>query len=186
MAEQEGPLLSPEEAARFAKAARQLIAYMNFMRWSANFRRDEVINHPQHSQVVLLSPMQSARFSYAMDHDTAILGVQNFEAAWAAAMPFDAAYVSDRLYLRVKSVSILSGQMPDLTIGIYFNDRRKLAEIAKASFLQLMRVEAQDGLITSVGRAMGLGVPIHQGDIIKALSSERKLRQQQLDVGRFF
>ncbi len=36
----EGPQISPEERARIAKAAKQVAAYANFPRWSANFQKD--------------------------------------------------------------------------------------------------------------------------------------------------
>lgn len=35
------------------------------------------------------------------------VGVQPFEAAWASCMPFEAAYVSDRLYLSVEGVNFM-------------------------------------------------------------------------------
>lgn len=57
----EGPQISPEERARIAKSARQVAAYANFLRWTANFRRDEVVKHPNHDRVMLLSPMQSGK-----------------------------------------------------------------------------------------------------------------------------
>lgn len=106
--EDEGPKISPEERARIAKSARQLASYVNFLRWAANFRRDEIARHPSHDRVMLLSPMQSGRFSFALEGQTLLLGVQPFEAAWAASMPFDCAYVSDRLYLSVQGVGLLT------------------------------------------------------------------------------
>lgn len=178
--------LSEADRARFKKAALQTVACMNFMRWAANFRRDEVILHPQHDSVMLLSPLQSSRFSYAVQNDTVMLGVQHFEAAWMQAMPIEAAYITDRIYLRVREVPILNTKMPELIIGIYVNNSKKLAEMASASVLQPVRVDVCDGQVTTVGRALGVGYPIVKKDIIKALKDEAKGRRDQLDVGRFF
>ncbi|WP_240533886.1 hypothetical protein [Aeromonas veronii] len=119
----EGPQISPEERARIAKSARQVAAYANFLRWTANFRRDEVVKHPNHDRVMLLSPMQSGRFSFAIEGDTLLLGVQDFEAAWMAAMPFDCAYVSDRLYLSVEGVACMDAKLPPLALGILWTIR---------------------------------------------------------------
>ena len=34
-----GPAISAEERARVARAARQVVAYANFLRWTSNFNR---------------------------------------------------------------------------------------------------------------------------------------------------
>lgn len=182
----EGPQISPEERARIAKSARQVAAYANFLRWTANFRRDEVVKHPNHDRVMLLSPMQSGRFSFAIEGDTLLLGVQDFEAAWMAAMPFDCAYVSDRLYLSVEGVACMDAKLPPLALGIFVDDPVKRAAMSAARFVQPIRVHVRDGRIAEVGRAFGLGFPVKQGDVIKQLvvAAKEKLRQQ--DMGRFF
>lgn len=182
----EGPQISPEERARIAKSARQVAAYANFLRWTANFRRDEVVKHPNHDRVMLLSPMQSGRFSFAIEGDTLLLGVQDFEAAWMAAMPFDCAYVSDRLYLSVEGVACMDAKLPPLALGIFVDDPVKRAAMSAARFVQPTRVQVRDGRIAEVGRAFGLGFPVKQGDVIKQLvvAAKEKLRQQ--DMGRFF
>lgn len=182
----EGPQISPEERARIAKSARQVAAYANFLRWTANFRRDEVVKHPNHDRVMLLSPMQSGRFSFAIEGDTLLLGVQDFEAAWMAAMPFDCAYVSDRLYLSVEGVACMDAKLPPLALGIFVDDPVKRAAMSAARFVQPTRVHVRDGRIVEVGRAFGLGFPVKQGDVIKQLvvAAKEKLRQQ--DMGRFF
>ena len=182
----EGPQISPEERARIAKSARQVAAYANFLRWTANFRRDEVVKHPNHDRVMLLSPMQSGRFSFAIEGDTLLLGVQDFEAAWMAAMPFDWAYVSDRLYLSVEGVACMDAKLPPLALGVFVDDPVKRAAMSAARFVQPTRVHVRDGRIVEVGRAFGLGFPVKQGDVIKQLvvAAKEKLRQQ--DMGRFF
>lgn len=182
----EGPQISPEERARIARSARQVAAYANFLRWTANFRRDEVVKHPNHDRVMLLSPMQSGRFSFAIEGDTLLLGVQDFEAAWMAAMPFDCAYVSDRLYLSVEGVACMDAKLPPLALGIFVDDPVKRAAMSAARFVQPTRVHVRDGRIAEVGRAFGLGFPVKQGDVIKQLvvAAKEKLRQQ--DMGRFF
>lgn len=182
----DAPQISPEERARIAKSARQMAAYANFLRWAANFRRDEVVKHPNHDRVMLLSPVQSGRFSFAIEGDTLLLGVQDFEAAWMAAMPFDSAYVSDRLYLSVEGVACMDAKFPPLALGIFVDDAAKRRAMSAARFVQPVRISVRDGCIAEVGRALGLGFPIRQGDVIKQLvvAAKEKLRQQ--DMGRFF
>lgn len=177
--------LSQADRIRFAKSAKQIMAYTNFLRWSANFRSDEIITHPRHRQVVLLSPTQSSRFSYAMSDETVVLGVQPFEASWYTAMPFDMAYVTDRLYLRVRSTAVLSTKIPALTIGIYVNDKRKLAEMMEATFLEARRVEARDGVVVAVGGSLGAPLRVCTDDLIADLRREQRESQHQLDVNRF-
>lgn len=184
--EQEGPQISPEERARISKSARQLAAYANFLRWTANFRRDEVLRHPSHDRVMLLSPMQSGRFSFAIEGDTLLLGVQPFEAAWLLAMPFDCAYVSDRLYLTVEGVACMDAKMPPLSLGIFIDEAKKRASMAACKFVQPTRVTVLDGRVADVGRALGLGFPVKQGDVIKQLAVAEKAKLRQQDMGRFF
>ena len=177
--------LSPEDRARVSKSALQLAAYVNFMRWSANFKRDEIKRHPTHgSKIFHLSAMQSGRFSFAIEGDTLLLGVQNFECAWMAPMPFDCAYVTDRLYLQVDSILCMDAKMLSLTLGIFIDEQAKLAEMKKAKYLQLIRVDVRDGCVADVGRAIGLGIPI-KNDLIKTVEHERE-RVKQQDTGRFF
>lgn len=182
----EDPQISQEDRARIAKSARQVAAYANFLRWTANFRRDEVVKHPNHDRVLLLSPMQSGRFSFAIEGDTLLLGVQDFEAAWMAAMPFDCAYVSDRLYLSVEGVACMDAKLPPLALGIFVDDPVKRAAMSAARFVQPIRVYVRDGRVAEVGRAFGLGFPMKQGDVIKQLVMAAKERLRQQDMGRFF
>jgi hypothetical protein len=178
--------ITQEEQARFTKAAKQVIAYANFLRWSANFLRDEVVKHPCHDQVMLLSPMQSGRFSFAIDGDTLLLGVQSFEAAWMAAMPFDCAYVSDRLYLSVEGVTCMDSNLPPLALGIFVDDPVKLSAMAAAKFVQPTHVQVVNGKIAQVGRAFGLGFVISQGDVINQLVLAKKKNLHKNDMSRFF
>lgn len=177
--------LSPEDRARVSKSALQLAAYINFMRWSANFKRDELKRHPTHgSKIFHFSPMQSGRFSFAIEGDTLLLGVQNFECAWMAPMPFECAYVTDRLYLQVDSILCMDAKMLPLTLGIFVDEQAKLGEMKKAKYLQLVRVEVRDGCVADVGRAIGLGISIKK-DLIRTVDAEKQRIKQQ-DAGRFF
>jgi hypothetical protein len=177
--------ISPEERARILKSARQVAAYTNFMRWTANFRRDEVLNHPQHSQVMMLSPMQSGRFSFAIDGDTLLLGVQPFEEAWMSTMPFARAYLSDRLYLSIENVVCMDVTIPSLTFGIFVDDAKKREEMARANYVQPVRVTVVEGKISEVGRAFNLGFPLKHEDVIEQLIQISKERREQQDMSRF-
>ena len=182
----EGPKISLEERTRIARSARQLVSYVNFLRWAANFRRDEITRHPNHDRVMLLSPMQSGRFSFAIEGDTLILGVQAFEAAWAAYMPFECAYVSDRLYLCVQGVGCMDAKMPPLTLGIFVDDSKKRALMSTALIVQPVRVTVRDGAVDEVGRAVGVAFPMKTGDIIKQLVLTAREQPRQQDMGRYF
>ncbi|MGA9660309.1 MAG: hypothetical protein WBQ92_01330 [Pseudomonas alloputida] len=181
-----GPAISAEERARVARAARQVVAYANFLRWTANFKRDEVLRHPEHDRVILLSPMQSGRFSFALEGDTLYVGVQPFEAAWASCMPFEAAYVSDRLYLSVEGVNFMDSRMPPLALGIFVDEGEKRARIAAARFVQLIQVSVCDGYVVEVGEPCGDPVEMRPGDVVRQLRETRQAKVQQQDMGRFF
>ncbi|MBV6747205.1 hypothetical protein [Xanthomonas vasicola] len=184
--QEEAPKISPEEQARIAKAARQLASYANFLRWAANFKRDEIKQHPNHARVLLLSPMQSGRFSFAIEESTILLGIQPFEAAWFASMPFDNAYVSDRLYLAVEEVACMDAKLPPLALGIFIDDSRKRAAMQAAKYLQPVRVTVKDGRVADVGRALGLVVPLKQGDVVKQLVAAEADKIKAKDIGRWF
>lgn len=182
----EGPQISPEERARIAKAAKQVAAYANFLRWSANFQKDEFTRHPRHDRVILLSAMQSGRFSFAVEGDTIYLGVQPFEAVWLSTLPIDKVYVSDRLYLSIEGVACMDSKLPALGIGIFVDDQAKRAEMAAAKWLQPVRVEVSEGRVVSVDREIGPRVPVTGSDIITALASVAKAKLKQQDMSRFF
>lgn len=182
----DGPQISPEDQKRIAKGARQLAAYAAFLRWSANFARDEIATHPMHKQIMILSPVQSGRFAFAMEGSTILLGTQGFESAWMSDMPFDCAYVSDRLYLCVTGVSLMEVQFPPLALGIQISDARKRALLAQARFVQPIGIDVEDGSVASVGRVYGLGFPVRQGEVTAGLLQAAKARMKAQDMSRFF
>lgn len=180
------PLISAEDQARVSKSARQVAAYANFLRWAANFRKDEIIRHPKHDRVMLLSPMQSGRFSFAVEESTLLLGVQPFEAAWIAAMPFEAAYVTDRLYLSVEGVACMDSRMPPLALGVFVDEARKRQLMASAEVIQPVRVWVENGVVIEVGDSVGQPIPILEGDIVRQLFEAQQAKLRQQDMGRFF
>lgn len=182
----DGPQISPEERARIAKAANQVAAYANFLRWGANFRKDEFARHPRHDRVILMSPMQSGRFSFAIQGDTIYLGVQPFEAVWMSTLPLDKAYVSDRLYLSIEGVACMDSKLPALGIGIFVDDQAKRQEMAVAKWLQPVCVHVSEGKVLSVDREIGPRVPVSGVDIIGALASVARDKLKQQDMSRFF
>lgn len=186
MAEQgEKPLLSREERARVNKAARQLSAYTTLMRWAANFRKGEIVRHPAHEQVMLLSPMLSGRFSYALDGDTLFLGVQPFEGAWLFGLPLVSASITDsRLYLSTESVLCIERTLPGLALGIHLADLGRRDELARARYLQLIEVTVHNGEVVSVGRAMGPGIAMREGDPVEQLARVAREVIARADISR--
>lgn len=183
---QDGPQISPEERARIAKAAKQLASYANFLRWTANFRKDEITQHARHERVMMISPMQSGRFSFCVKGDTILLGVQPFEAIWMASMPLDKAYVSDRLYLAVEGVACMDSKLPPLGIGFFVDDQVKRKQMAAAKWLQPMQVRVQGGSVVVVERKIGAKIPVSNADIIASLSAVAQAKLKQQDMSRFF
>jgi hypothetical protein len=182
----EQPQVSPQDRARIERASRQFTAYVTFIRWAANFRADEIRAHPEHKSVKLLSPLQSGRFAFAIEQDTILLGVQAFEAAWMCTMPFDAAYVSDRLYLCVEGASILDSKLMALSLGFFINDETKRARMRKAQFVQIVPMSVLDGRVIDVQRATGLGFPVKPGDVVKGLREQQSEKLRKTDVSRWF
>ncbi len=181
-----GPAVAPHERARIARAARQVVGYTNLLRWAANFPREEMQRHPEHHQVMLLSPMQSGRFSFALEGDTLYVGVQPFEAAWASVMPFQAASVSDRLYLSVDGIALMDSHMPPLSLGIFVDQAGKRELMAAARQVQFVNVSVGDGFVIDVGEPCGDPVPMQPGNVVSRLRETRQATAKQQDMGRFF
>lgn len=171
---------------RIAKAARQVAAYANFLRWSANFPKEELSRHPRHQRVMLLSPMQSGRFTFCIDGATILLGVQEFEAVWLGMMPIDHVYVSDRLYLSIDGVACIESKLPALGLGIFVDDQEKRARMAAAQWLQMVTVTVRDGRVVALGRTLGAPVPVAGSDIVGALATAAGAKLKQQDISRFF
>jgi hypothetical protein len=181
--DQGGQEISAEDRARIAKAARQLAAYTNFLRWCANFQKDEVSRHPRSERVILLSPMQSGRFAFRVQGNTGELGVQPFELAWMSCMPFDKAYVTDRLYLSVEGVSCLDSGLTSLGIGIFIDDQAKRQTLATMASLRIVEVRVNSGKLTPADREIGAPLTVSAEDIATVLTARARLRQK--DVSRF-
>lgn len=182
----DGPQISPEERARIAKAAKQVASYANFLRWAANFRKDEITRHAKSDRVMLLSAMLSGRFCFCVEGETAYLGVQPFEAPWFAAMPFEKAYISDRLFLSIESVGCIDSKLPALGLGIFADDSRKREQMARAKWLQAIRVRVADGRVIAVEQNLGPRIPLLRQDIISGLAETAQARLKQQDMSRFF
>lgn len=182
----EGPQVSPDELARIERASRQFVSYTNFIRWATNFRADEMRAHPKHKAVKLLSPVQSGRFSYAIEGDTILLGTQEFEGVWMNTMPWDAGYVSDRLYLSVNSTKIMDSQLHALVLGFFIDDEAKRARMRGAKYIQVVPVIAAEGRVVDVKRPLGLGFPIRSGDVVNDLREQAQDRVRQQDASRWF
>ncbi|ANN80901.1 hypothetical protein BAU07_26255 (plasmid) [Bordetella flabilis] len=163
-----------------------MAAYAAFLRWSANFSRNEITTHPSHRQIMMLSPVQSGRFAFTLEGSTILLGTQPFEAAWMAHMPFDCAYLSDRLYLCVTGVSLMEVHFPPIALGIHVAGAEKRGQLSQGRFVQPVGVEVQNGAVTAVGRPYGLGFPVRQGEITSGLLEATAARMRSQDMSRFF
>ena len=189
MAKQEqsdAPEIPEEDKKRLQKATTLLTAYTNFMRWAGNFRRDEIKRHPRHASVVMLSTMQSSRFAFAVEGSSLLLAAQPFEMTWLSAMPFDSAYVSDRLYLSTDGAQCMEVNLPPLTIGIWCDQKAKREEMAQANYVVPVEMTVYEGQITDVGRPQGLGIKIKRGDVVAALNEATRERQNSRDMARYF
>lgn len=186
MKAQEQPKISPEELARISKAARQVAAYAVFLRWSATFQKDEITRNPKNGRIMLLSPMQSGRFAFHLEGDTLYLGIQSFEAAWFASMPFDKAYVTDRLYLAVEGVGCIDSKLPPLGLGIFVDSVLKRTKMVSAKWLQPIRIAVGDGQVVSIGGQIGSRIPVESGDIVSSLAATVAAKQKQQDISRYF
>lgn len=180
------PEISEQDKKRLQKATTLLAAYVNFMRWASNFRRDEITRHPRHGAVMMLSPMQSSRFAFAVEGSTTLLGAQPFEMAWLSVMPFESAYVSDRLYLSTTGTQCMEVALPPITIGIFCDQKSKRDQMAESSYIVPVEMSVSEGHITHVGRPDGLGIAIKTGDVVAALNEAAKAAQNSRDLARFF
>ncbi|UXI68347.1 hypothetical protein [Tahibacter amnicola] len=167
-----GPDLSPGE-----RLAHQLAACTGFLRWAAAFPAESVQRHPERDGVMCLSPLQSSRFSFALAGSTLYWGLQSCEAEWAAWLPLDRAWVTDRVYLAVAGINGMGTRLSPLTISLFVDDPDKRARMAQASQLQRVRVEAQAGRIVATGQRIGAPCPVTAApaatDVLRDATSER-------------
>lgn len=182
----DGPEISEEDRKRIQRASQAIVAYTNFMRWAGNFRRDEITRHPRGASVVMLSPLQSSRFAFAIEGKTLLLGAQPFEMVWLTGIPFDAAYVSDRLYLSTSGAQCMDVTLPPLTIGFFCDQKGKRAQMAQCSYVVPVEIQVSEGVVTDVGRPFGMGTPIKLGDVVDALQAEAREAMNRRDLSRYF
>lgn len=182
---QEEPEISEEDRKRLERAARQVTGYVNFLRWTTNARRNEILKHPRHSAVMQLSPLLSGRFAFAVENDVLLLGAQPFEMAWLGAIPFEAAYMADRLYLTISGIQTMDATLSPLNIGIFVDGHEKLAAMAACSRVVPVDIEVAGGAVVAVGQPRGIGFPLHKGDVVKALQDVAAERRNKLDLSRY-
>jgi hypothetical protein len=152
------------------RAARQLPAYGQFLRWAGSLGADGLDSHPAHSAIKLLSPVVSGRFTFAVDGGVLYLGVQPFEAVWVELMPWSRAMVADRLYLCVDPIDCLDVRLPALVLGIFVDMEAKRTLMRESSMLQFTAVCVSGGRVTAVGEALGDAVPLIAGGLDEYLA----------------
>ena len=179
------PRTGAADGSRIDRAAKQLAAYTLFLRWSSNFPKEELVRHPRDARVMLLSPMQSGRFTFALDDETVYLGVQSFEAAWLATLPIDQVHVSDRLYLSVNGVNCIDSKLPPLAIGIFVDDAGKRSAMSSARWLQPVHLQVAAGQVTAVGELLGSRAPVSATDIVGSRAQVAREHVAQQDMSRF-
>lgn len=184
---QEKPAVSPKDKARIAKAARQVSAYANFLRWTTNFGMNEVRQHPNDNRIILLSPMISGRFAFRIVGDVLQLGVQPFEAVWMASMPFVQAYLSDRLYLMVEGVDCMDAKLPPVTLGIFVDLSSKLQAMQAANHIELVAMVVDDGEGYGSDHRLGQDlIPVAVKDVVHEARLRRSRNKIDKDHSRFF
>lgn len=182
----DAPGIPEADKKRIQKATNLLVAYINFMRWAGNFQRDEIARHPRHGAVVMLSPLQSGRFAFAVEGGRLLLGAQPFEMVWLAGMPFEMAYVSDRLYLSTTGAECMDVALPPLTVGFFIDQAAKREEMAGCTYVVPVPITVSEGIVTDVGRPIGVGISMKRGDVVTALNKAAIEQQNRRDLARLF
>lgn len=178
MSQKEQITLDPEVQERLQRLRAQSIGYVNFIRWANRFPQNELKQHPNHRDVMLLSPQQCLRFAIAVQGEITYIGVQDVEAAWLQSIPFDTAYVSDRLYLVVNATRSSSLKASRLALGFLVMNPSLLDRIKATRFIQLVRIIPENGKVVSLmDDANDVLIPLRCQDIVSALL--------QMDKGAF-
>ncbi len=187
MTKQEAPLkLSKKDKDRVLMAARMLPGYANFLRWTTNFPKETISVHPNHNNIILLPPVLSGLFSFDVDGSEMLLGVQAFEMAWMGAIPFNCAYLSDRLYLSAASTPCMNTVLPTLAVGIFIDSQEKREFMANADTLFIVPVDVGQGRVINVGQKQTYGIPLKKMGVVEALHQEESDKVQKQDISRFF
>lgn len=179
-------VVSDEDRSRINRTARQVTAYVNLLRWASNFKKDELLRHPSHEQVLMLSPMQSGRFSFAIEGETLLIGVQPFEAAWMCFMPFDCAFVSDRLYLMIEGTDCLGTNIKPMALGIFVDSGKKRQLMSLAKKIQCVLVDVKDGRVAAVRTQRSALFDLKPGDVVSQMATGAASKRKQQDMERFF
>ena len=101
-------------------------------------------------------------------------------------MPFEAAYVSDRLYLSTTGVQCMDVTLPPLTIGFFCDQKGKREQMAQCSYVVPVEIAVSEGVVVDVGRRQGMGIPMRQGDVVAGLNEAAKEAMNRRDLARFF
>lgn len=172
MAEKKNPLddISAKDKARLSKAAVQVAAYGNFIRWANTFGQHEVTRHPNKSSIMLFSTLQSGRFTYCIHNDELILGVQANEAVWLSLLPIELVTIDDRIYFTTVGVECMDIKIKSLTIGLLVDSKEKLRQMSSVDFLRCFAVKVVNGKVVEVGEEIKSPLCVSSGNIIKTIS----------------
>jgi hypothetical protein len=185
MREKEKIQPTPEQLRRIHKASRLFVGTANFLRWTTNFDLNSVTQHPRNPGIALLSPAMSSRFAFEVRDDELWLGVQQFEMAWAGIIPWDRCSISDRIYLDADSSHCMDLRMPQLTIGLFVDDPRKMTRISGLKKVQLALMEMHQGAPYTV-KPIGNRIPLIFKDAVSVLTEKQEADRVSLDHSKFF
>lgn len=172
MAEKKNPLddISAKDKSRLSKAAVQVTAFGNFIRWANTFQQHELKPHPNKSSIMLFSTLQSGRFTYCIQDDELILGVQENEAVWLSLLPIELVTIDDRIYFTTVGVECMDIKIKPLTIGLLVDSKQKLNQMRDVSFLRCFAVKVAHGKVVEVGEEIKKPLYVSTGNIIKVIS----------------
>jgi hypothetical protein len=176
----DAPQLSPAEIAQIQRAARQSIAYAEFFRWGKTYERGEITRRT--NEIFKFSPLVTSMFAFGVEGTTLYLGVQKTEKQWVEPMPFDRAYVSDRLYLCCDSMDFDGITYPTLILGFYVSDTYKLEKMAECKIIEPKDMVVENGEVIEVGRSFGDRIPLLPGNVMQEqLKRERERMAERQD-----
>lgn len=180
--EEDKPKIDPEKQAEMELKARRVIAQTLFLRWTSNFPKDTLFKHPESQEIIMLPPMLSSKFSFAIQSTSLFLGVQAFEAPWMLSLPWECAYASDALYLKINKMEVMNVKLPAYVLGLFVETSEKLSQMQHAKHLQFIQTEVSEGKVVSYGKATGLGIPVYSESIVNALREEKQRAQKALNI----
>lgn len=160
-----------ENKKNFKLLSEQLVAYVDFLKWTSSFGTGALEQVESPLSGVRLKPLVADLFGFARDNIGWMITMDEREAPWLEHLPFEAMFLgyNDGIVIVTKATTINAEQIAPVSLDL-FVPKHELLDALKTETLFGFALQRKTGAIERVNRI----IPIYRKDSFDDIAAQRK------------